>query len=268
MNGIANNSRISRKMAAYSAVAVVLLGNITNADASITVVDIVPDQVLNGPTEAFVLDMDGDLTNDFVFNIFTMGSGTFDTGKGTAYGTNGFVGAAGALSNFSSGVMIGSSDAFIGTGIFGVYSAYFTSGNFIGTSNVYVGLKVKVSGTIRYGWMEVSVNANISQYTILQYAYSDEPGLSIMTGQLVGMVDSKTKDESTQVYSFGKDINVKLAHNRTRGKVSVFDMTGKRVNHADLLRNNTRISVKGTKGIYVVKVESEGKMSTTKVYLD
>ncbi len=74
--------------------------------------------------------------------------------------------------------------------------AVFNEGNWKDFAQHYLGFKFEISGAVKYGWVRVQVNADLSHLTILDYAYESNGG-QILTGCAFSPVPTPTPPTPT-----------------------------------------------------------------------
>ncbi|NQY11464.1 MAG: T9SS type A sorting domain-containing protein [Flavobacteriales bacterium] len=260
------NRTTKSKLTTYATVAGTMLATSAalSSNAQIIYTDIDPD-VVYSDFGFYEIDMDNDGTADMQINMistFMFVSG-FATGLDSNYV---FANTSSWVSKFSYGSMISGTSPMKGPGVLGAFS-FGTFGYFLGEANSYIGVKFKIGADYYNGWVQVSLNQTASEIIIHDYAYESYLGYGIEAGRTIA-TGIEQRNSEANVYAFGRDINVMLGRAATTGKISVYDMTGKRVHQSNLSKGNNRINVKGSKGIYVVKITSNGRTTTQKVHLD
>ena len=174
---------------------------------------------------------------------------------------------------------VGKSDIFRGsssyrTAYFGYQ--YFQSFDFEGTSNNpggssvgsydggefangydrYFSLQLVVNSDTMYGWVLLNLSADISTFTVKEYAYSDVPNEPIKAGQVNTTGIESRDDNKASIYGFNRQIHI----SGTKGTATIYNMTGQRVHRSQLSGKET---ITLNSGVYLVKV-ANGKNSTTK----
>ena len=122
-----------------------------------------------------------------------------------------------------------------------------------------MGLQLIVNGDTLYGWIQFDLSASGDSIVIKDFAYNDVPGESIQTGQSVGLEKINLKDIS--IYGFNREVRI----SGSKGTATIFNLQGQQV-HQSRLTGNNNISL--DKGIYMVRVISDGRSVTKKVYLN
>ncbi|GEM_PF-1494544 len=65
-------------------------------------------------------------------------------------------------------------------------SNFYFYGNWNNQADKYLGLRLTINGNIHYGWMRLSIG--ITDYTVKDYAYEDEPCIRIQAGSQTSML--------------------------------------------------------------------------------
>ena len=152
-------------------------------------------QVLIGVSKfsSFTFDVDGD--GDYDLQLTNINSSTFNSVR--AFNQNGaqfITSNIGSNKALNSGYNIGSTlpSAFWANnaplnnapqlGFY--YSSMDYYGQFAGAGNKYIGIRFNnaVSGQLHYGWVQVNVAFKATSVTIVDWAWEDTPGASILAG--------------------------------------------------------------------------------------
>ncbi|NQY09478.1 MAG: T9SS type A sorting domain-containing protein [Flavobacteriales bacterium] len=291
----------NKKLQAYSiAAAAVLLS--TSASAEIIYTDINPDATMTGDGTSYALDLNGDNQTDFTFKL-TRGTDTnyegnswtgkeFEKSSNTFYMTFGVNSAVGGslVSTLAVGIFIDANKVFRGDGnnVLAKWTSFTssswwstttaaggfnqftspgstssTSGNFI-DNGAYIGLKFKIGADTHYGWVYVTATDDAGTIKVLSYAYEDIKDYGISAGMSIA-TGIENRGEKATLYSFGRDIHVKSSG---KGTAEVYNLTGQKVASTTLSKGNSRINVRGTSGVYIVKITENGRTSNHKVHLN
>lgn len=165
----------------------------------------IPDLSLTATTNSsdeYLLDVNGDGINDLSFTVenytYTYdntnynyasidaenGANLLTAIENVSYGGYSYdLNVAKVLSEGNS--ISSSSTIWDDYGILGVKGTYYgipqSVGQFL-SQDKYVGFKFPISGSMHYGWVRVSVNANASSVVIKEYAYHKTPETAIEAG--------------------------------------------------------------------------------------
>lgn len=259
--------------------------------AQVQYVDFNPDTVLTLP-ESMVIDVNGDLTPDFVFAVSTT-TGTAVTIKAGAmngYGGNGVVATTSVIfgttvvwasllsvsnyvastNNFNSGGT-GTGDppvALAGKIYFGIGST--TMGQFAGQTDAFAGFRFDVGGNWHYGWMRMDVDAQGHTYTIKDMAYEQTPNTSIHVGDMgfstVG-VDEHELQQSVIITSSNNVLTINMMAD-ILAQADIMDLSGRIVENVSVSKGfNQHVLNELTEGIYLVRVTAGDQSVTRKVYI-
>ena len=131
---------------------------------------------------------------------------------------------------------------------------------------MYIGVKLDLSGAAHYGWIKLTVGAGGASVTIKEFAYNDIADASIEAGATVTGIEQRN-ERATTVYSYGRDVKVHVSSSKG-GSVVVYDVLGKEIQSIRFDGRDTRFTVNGNKGVYLVKVTSGSNTTTRKVYIN
>ena len=131
------------------------------------------------------VDIDGDGIFEFTFKMNSTYSYFTQTLSLSANGTAEVIKSNNNPARLSSNYVISSQREFSPplNDYLAVYSGtYGTTGNFPNKPAGYLGVKFKVDGKIKYGWIQYKTENNGSKGTIIDWAYEDTPGKAIKAG--------------------------------------------------------------------------------------
>jgi hypothetical protein len=192
-------STLLKKLSSYSALTSVAIAAAQNADGQIVYHAIKPAKVLVIDS-AYYLDLNGDDTTDYVLELPPQ----FKTSKGTTSTVYAFMKSENAnyieadtIVQFSSDALLKANNykSVIGKVKSNVWESegeldYYTlkghkktGNNFGGKGDKYIGLRLRKTGKIYYGWVRVNLNFKCDTLIIKDYAYDSIPGDSIMAGE-------------------------------------------------------------------------------------
>lgn len=275
----------AKKLAAYSAMAGAFVAVASNADAQVTYVDITDEEVEIG--EIYLMDLDGDGEDDFLFQATSSGSAwTFArvfgsvTSSAYAFGnsTNRVVGYAGAILPYGSALetddpIDGDQDfastynvAFLAS----IYSGN-TYGPFADVDDKFLGVRFDIGGDVHYGWIRMDATVDPVSMTIKDYAYNATAEAGILAGQTEEIVAINTIDASKlAIYSYGNTVNLVVNNlNAENADVKIYDITGKVIYVAPLNEKGMQIALpQASAGNYMVKVTTADGVMTQQVYVN
>lgn len=135
----------------------------------------------------------------------------------------------------------------------------------------YIGFKFTIGGQSHYGWFKVSVNAQGTAYTLLEYAYNTEPNASIATNPLgtLGTNDFETTVSFANYPNPFKEV-INISSSSFSGKkveVSIYSSLGQNLFNKSYDKNNDTIAIDGSNfgtGIYFLKVSVDSKVQAIK----
>ncbi|MFN0275201.1 MAG: T9SS type A sorting domain-containing protein [Chitinophagales bacterium] len=263
------------KLASYSALAATFITIGAEADAQIFYSDI-PDVVLDENGETYAIDLNGDLVNDielrkafitfFDASLVTassgIGSGTiqFNHIYATPLGNNSIAGVPSpyafssypyALScsevigagrqwlNEASEIVVYSLLYKINAGGGGVDSSQILADGYWvgGETDKYLGVKLDISGAIKYGWIRMDVSADNKTVTIKDFAFENTSGFDILAGapnvnpeECLDNAIDLIPEEDVFVYSFDNTIYLSIKNNELLGSdISVMNSLGEEI---------------------------------------
>ena len=288
------------KLAAYSTTAVAVISSSAATSAAVVYTDVSPDSVITLDNEGFALDLDGLGVVDFQLgvrstdtftkpNIFTssyefnrnnswkgyispsLGNSIVTVAnKAQKLGSTALLSSAAGFAVPSSSVLgqlnIHSTGWITTTSNYGNLSSFTSNstGNFTDPTEGYIGLKFKIGTDTHYGWVYVTATDDAGTIKVLSYAYEDIKDYGISAGMSIA-TGIENRGEKATLYSFGRDIHVKSSG---KGTAEVYNLTGQKVASTTLSKGNSRINVRGTSGVYIVKITENGRTSNHKVHLN
>lgn len=270
------NKKITKKLAAYSALAagVVAIGG--NAEAQIVYTDVNPDE-----TYTVDHDLELDLNNDGIVD-FTLLIGAGPTRYAVRLAPEIGNEALGSQSgNFfypftlnmndpigpTQTIWNGSANGSLLTMAW-VYSAGGSYGNWLNATDKYLGLRFFVGTNVHYGWVRLDVVATTSSISLVykDYAYNTVADQAILAGQtVIGLNEAAKLDAS--IFTANNNLNVKL-NQQTNGTINVINMMGQSVKSFAITSREMELPLDGMDaGIYMVTIQTENGHFTQKVYV-
>ncbi len=295
------NSNNKKKLKNYLSLAGGITTAFTSANAQVVYTDVNPDYLLTGNYNTYSLDLNNDGVEDYsVVNLDTIQSyvsGSYSykaTIKGAAL-RNPVVSNSWLINSsasFYEPTPLNQGDAIGSSGMFGSYSSslgapivanfeysYLLNGVTVYTSNYtfgdfsfdqegILGLKFNINGNYHYGWARIEVTSN-GLVSIKDYAYESNPNTSIVAGNngsgLVGIsnqlsdIDVSMLNNSLQIVNKSSDNQLQL---------TVTTISGQTILTTQIQDELETISMdEFAAGIYLVKVNSESKVYTKKIYV-
>ena len=267
----------AKRLAAYSALAAVVITGHNDAAAEIIYNDF--EDVTIEVGDLFELDMDGDGTFDFHFRAAsttgTAGTWSFASIFGS-YSSLGVGGPSNQVLGYSGphyyygsfledGDPIGpggdwnisaSSIVVIASNFYGV-----SYGAFPGNGDGFLGVKFETGGNVHYGWIRLEAELNPVVVIVKDAAFENTPDTEIEAGETISVSVHEVSAEQVSVYAFSNTIYIQNMGLQD-ASVSVYNITGQLVYVDELLQGNNRITIDQPAGNYFVKVKSnEGELS-------
>ncbi|MCH8904422.1 MAG: T9SS type A sorting domain-containing protein [Bacteroidetes bacterium] len=191
-------SQLINKLKSYSIAAGAVLGVGTQADAAIIYTDVDPDMTYSAKGDMHQLDLNNDFTYDFTFKLLTFSGTGANMGmvELEALGSNRAraefitIGASMtigplALNKYdpiqSTQMFMFGSGMKMAVSVTGIVS--YSGGNWLGANDKYLGLQLVVGGNTYYGWARLDVAVDGKSFTIKDYAYENQPDVSILAGE-------------------------------------------------------------------------------------
>lgn len=297
----------SFSLKAYAASAISFLALHRDADSQVVYVDIDPDIVLNEGGQAAELDLDQNGTIDFWFhnNSFTFYSASFSSyrlmqnilvgpeidanfiaGETGEYGT-GYGGVYTRYYPFAleAGVKIDSQVNFYNYDlqVMGLASFWSIGGTFGGfhanwfgifvdeTIDKFIGIKFLLENdSLCYGWIRCDVKDEGRTLVIKDYAYENTPDYPIIAGDTIHFVEviDPVQLEPVYVYILNETLYVNLKDTAV-AMVTVTSISGQtflKYETSDII--STVDMTKAANGIYIVTVEYQNKLYSTKIAIN
>ncbi|WP_299763579.1 T9SS type A sorting domain-containing protein [uncultured Dokdonia sp.] len=253
----------SKKLLNYGAMSVALMG-IADASGQIVYTDIDPDQAMGPASESFMVDLNGDGTNDFDFQIFNSAGAVM-----YALSSNGFVGFTASGYNYGSnlteGTVIDAAASFVTAAR---ADNNFNSCNYPnsqwcgGVTDGYMGLSINVGGETFYGWARLDIIAAGNEMTIKDFAFNSVAGESIMAGEGALSLEDNTIEGFS---SFVSDNVLTLNARTPLEAVTIHSISGQKVISQKLSNTTETVNLNGlSTGVYIATVAVEGKLQAIK----
>jgi hypothetical protein len=281
------NSTLSRKLKSYSAVAGSLVAAGSSADAQVVYTDVSPDMSVSSGG-FYNLDLNNDGTIDFrleqrsgtVYSYFNYNAvGVLPESAMNAVDTLGQQCANAASAGFSVDATRNWVDSTVMATQFPptasalgatVPALGYAFGNFLGQSGKFLPLRFMFGGDTYYGWVRLDVAADALSFTVIDYAYKNNPDSPSITGATtdVGIAESAMNGKVT-ISSFENEVTVKLdASLPVEGNIVVRNLLGQTVATEAITGSEMRISVPtSAEGAYLVTVEQNSGSYSKKVMI-
>lgn len=278
-------STLNKKLKSYSALAGSIIAVGSSANAQVVYTDVNPDSLIIA-NNFYELDLDNDGIKDF---ILAQQSGTY---YGYAYNVvyAGPLAALNAIDTTASGGTAKAANAGYSvdatcqwadsTGVAASYAGLlalavpalptYNMGNFLNATNKFLPLKFDVEGNIYYGWVRLTVPADGSTITIVDYAYKNAPDAPSITGLTtdVGIAESALNGK-VNIFAFENTVTVQLDKNiPAEGTIIIRNMLGQTIRTEAITGSEMVIPMKDAKtGTYTVSISQTSGGYTKKVVL-
>lgn len=279
----------SRRLTAYSAMAVAVIAGSKTAQAEIVYVDVEDTNIEVGGT--FDIDLDGDGTMDFHFRasstVSSTSSGVWSFGSifgnATSYSvgnaSNQVIGYVGAYYNYgsalASGVDIGPDASWLNYPSYGnsaVLASNFygvTYGAFPGAGEKFLGIKFKNADGLHYGWMRITADIDPVIITIMDYAYENNTDVAIASGQTLSINIQQLPEGAVNIYSYNSLVNLINTTGVENAIVTIYSVNGDEVFSAPFTENSMQVDLSAyATGNYVVNVKAEAGQLTKQVFIN
>lgn len=278
------NKNVQRKLSAYAATTAGAVALAGSADAQVIHVDINPDTAAHDSVY-YDLDMNGDAIPELHFTAFDYQTpyGLVNIAEVDVLGdTNNAVMGSLYYGYYPFPFALNNGDSVSGTSpdwqnktinngvqYLGVMSAYGNYANWIGVSDKYLGVRFKIGANTHYGWVRISVTADVDSIIIKEYAYQLLPGVGITAGQLVG-TGPDAQNDPIRIFASGNTIVLQNTQVEKGGNVRIYNTTGQAVYEGKLTSDNMRIGLDNSApGIYFIEVvRPDGSRAVRKVYVN
>ncbi|PCJ28806.1 MAG: hypothetical protein COA97_00240 [Flavobacteriales bacterium] len=277
---------LDKKILKYMSASAAVLATGASATGQIIYTDVIPDAVVAGQGLSVNIDVNNDLTDDFIAAV--VGNTTVNAAVAVPFAT-GTACAGGNVQNEIMGTMpsnydyvsrlslndpISATGPWMGTncvqGTMGYYviangsSPYSENWN-NGVTDGYMGLKFESGGNIYYGWARFDVSADQLTLTLKDYAYESTPNTMIPAGAMpVGISENIT----SQITFFNSNniITLKADNELTNGVMKIISTTGQIVKEIKLVSGNQQIDLSELAGgLYVANITFNEGVMTRKI---
>jgi len=242
-------STLSKKIKSYSALAGSIIAASSAADAQVVYTNVSPDAVVNTPGGFYNLDLNNDGIIDFkiVTNTGTSGIYVFDFVEAIpSKAANAIVDIAdaGYADTLNTGMAVCPTSTFADSaecvntyaGLLGwsvtpyLPPAYIPVPNFTGTSGKFLGLRFEKTGLKYYGWVRLNVDNDCKSFTIIDYAYKNNPDGCSITGLTTDVGISESAANKVTIFAAEQNINVQLDQTiPAEGTITVTNLLGQEI---------------------------------------
>ncbi len=142
----------------------------------------------------------------------------------------------------------------------------YKSGNFLDTENKYLGVKFKIGTDTHYGWIRLTIPANASTLTIVDWAYETTADEGIKTGATgVSTGISNSTENSISIYPNPVQNTMVINGFDNDAVVNVINSLGQSVAKQSITAGESIDLSNQSAGIYIVKIENQGNTITKKI---
>lgn len=266
---------LTKKITAYSSLAVSLLTISNLANGQIVYTDLNPDVAGSGNGAHYDLDLNNDGTVDFKINLSTNGGQGIKLvadplGNNAIAGTYNTTGApyqypsALDLNDIIGETLIwneGAAQTMCSDG-YGFQNPY---GHWFGATDNYMGLLLKIGSGTHYGWMRMDVANDGKSFTVKDYAFESNSGTSIAAGAgNVGI--TPVNANGYQIFAADQQIHVKAKPGA--GTITISNLVGQIIRQAEISASSMTVDMTDHAGsVVVVTIHQNGEVFTQKVML-
>lgn len=255
------SQKLSRRLTQYGALTVAIAG-VTQVNGQIIYTDVDPDYT-SSPNEFYIMDLNGDGFEDFVFyqrsydavRAFPVGGGYL------AYNSllHAFKGFSSSFFNYPYNLATGNIISAAGPwnsnyayNDFCIGSGYPNSQFCGGVTDGFIGLRFKIAGNFHYGWARLDVISS-SSYIIKDYAYNATPGASIAAGDTGSLGIGENELNKIKVVALNKSIG--LYNLPPSSSYNLYNMTGQKVLNGSTIQKEHVIEATSlASGVYVLEL--------------
>lgn len=285
----------NKKLMQYAASAAAFL-MVNEASATIVYTDLDPDGIIGGEGAEITLDINADGTDDFTFIVYSY-AGTltyygspisFDVkvAGAQALDNNEFLGSLVTMSGYTNvyipilapGEGINNEDNFeegygslaviVNASLYGFPVYTFEGGVWLDSDMEFMGFRLSIDKDYFYGWMRISVNDEVNQLTIHDYAYEDEANKAIFTGSTASDIVTNPLTD-TEIYTTGQALVVNIPSNvTTLVDLDLFDVEGKLVLQISQISGSNTVNCEGfAGGNYIVRLTDHNLSYNKQVHI-
>ncbi len=135
--------------------------------------------------------------------------------------------------------------------------------SWIGIGEKYIGVSMQVNDVTLYGWILVEVT-DYSSVTVKEFACNKNPYIGITPNQATQAFELYPNPAKNEVF-----IKLNGKNNGKSGTFALYDLSGKKLMHAEDIPKNGRIALPAlAKGLYVAEIEVEGQKYSRKLQIE
>jgi hypothetical protein len=276
---------LQNKLTKYASAAAAVVAGVAGANAQVVYTDVDPDYSAdddnnNGGFTAVGLDMDLDMTNDFIIAC----RDTTDAADGVRYrytllapanSSNAVAGETPSSFDYAlaldAGTMIDNTLNWIAatnTMAYNVDSANPYNENWNGVTDKYAGVRFVTGGNTYYGWARFDVQAIGDVWTIKDYAYESTADAGIEAGDTGSgaNLDEATMDQLVHFINKPNNTVLVKVNGLEGGFVNVISAAGQTVQSGNVENDHFVVNMNGlTPGVYMINVTVNGGSITKKM---
>ncbi|MBW6481851.1 MAG: T9SS type A sorting domain-containing protein [Vicingaceae bacterium] len=280
------NSILDKKLMNYMSASAAILATGASATGQIIYTDVIPDQTVTGQNQIITIDLNNDMTGDFIAAVVGNSQVNaavavpFATGSACAGGNpdNEIMGSAPSAYNYvkklANGAAVGATGPWLGTncvqGTMGFYvigqgSPYNEEWNG-GVTDGYMGLKFSVGGNIHYGWARFDVSADQLTLTLKDYAYNATPNTPINAGDMGTSSVSENIANQVSLFNYNNTLKLTTDAKLTNGVMQIMNAAGQLVKEIKVVSGTQEYLLDDmAAGLYVVNVTYDQGVLTEKI---
>lgn len=273
---------LQKKLTNYTTAAAAIVAGATGVNAQVMYFDVDPDYSVDddnnaGGFTAVGLDMDQDMTNDFILAARDTTGATIGHVRYSLVaplGSNAVAGETPSSFDYAlaldAGNMIDNTLNWIAatnTMAYNVDSSNPYNENWNGVTDKYLGLRFVTGGQTYYGWARLDVDAIGDVWTLKDFAYESTADTGIEAGDM-GPANVSEAELDQLVHFINKPNNTVLVKvsGLEGGLVKVVSAAGQMVQAGNVENNQFVVNMNDlTPGVYMINVAIEGASITKKM---
>ncbi len=273
-------NRLKNKLGLYTLASGAMVAMANNQAEGQVVYNDVADATVNTAGATYMIDLNGDATDDFTLLLDNWGGGNVALyinpvgGAGEIVSTLGSTYKAVALglnttlkTNLSNPNLWGSSAMM-------AVNAASSYGAFKNVTDKYIGLRLIVGADYYYGWVRVDVDIANNTFTVKDMAYNSTVNTTIKTGQTSGTGTTTAVEQSQELDAktviFVNEQNEITVNNNTGNslQLELMNVTGYKILNTEINNGSTVLSAKGlSSGVYLVKMAVGEAFVTKRIFI-
>lgn len=146
---------------------------------------------------------------------------------------------------------------------FSSINSYFHSDLWLNIGEKYIGIRMQVNDAILYGWILIEF-VNHAEFIVKEFACNKNPYIGITPNQAMQVFELYPNPAKNEVF-----IKLNGKNNGKSGTFALYDLSGKKLMHAEDIPKNGRIALPAlAKGLYVAEIEVEGQKYSRKLQIE